>query len=102
MSDHDEPIKQFTAILGLRTEEGGSVTKAGSSVVIDNYSISVIREILTSPDGDTSHIFDAVVSASTWHDTSLALVASRLANGNRISDALRTRLCVEKKDKILA
>ena len=78
------------ATVGSITERGGRVAQASSSINIVELAIARVDDKVVYEDGSEAHIIDGAGFAAIHKDKPLALVGSRLSNGDRIAKSLQT------------
>ncbi|NTX28445.1 PAAR domain-containing protein [Burkholderia pyrrocinia] len=87
-NEHEAPTHLF-ATIGALTERGGRVTAATSGLTLAGLEVARVGDVVTYDDGSEATIIDG---AGNCHSAgkSFALVGSRLSNGDRITETLRT------------
>ncbi|CAM2173725.1 PAAR repeat-containing protein [Paraburkholderia sacchari] len=85
MSDQQERkgISYALATIGARTERGGCVT-SGSRFRIGGLAVACVGDVVTYEDGSQAVIVDGAGIAMVYGGAPVALVGSRLSNGDRI------------------
>lgn len=78
------------ATIGSLTERGGRVNKASSSVAVIGLAVARVGDVVTYEDGSQAVIIDGAGAAMVSGDKPLALVGSRLSNGDRITQSLQS------------
>jgi uncharacterized Zn-binding protein involved in type VI secretion len=78
------------ATVGSITERGGRVAQATSGMKIVELAIARVGDKVVYEDGSEAHIIDGAGFAAINKDKPLALVGSRLSNGDRIVKSLQT------------
>lgn len=73
---------------GSTTERGGRVVHASSGAKIAELTIARVGDKVVYEDGTEAHIIDGAGFAAVYLDKPLALVGSRLSNGDRIVKSL--------------
>ncbi|WP_338638726.1 PAAR domain-containing protein [Burkholderia pyrrocinia] len=89
MNDEHEAPTHLFATIGALTERGGRVTAATSGMTLAGLEVARVGDVVTYDDGSEATIIDG---AGNCHSAgkSFALVGSRLSNGDRIIETLRT------------
>ncbi|HYS62199.1 MAG TPA: PAAR domain-containing protein [Paraburkholderia sp.] len=77
------------ATIGSRTERGGRVTQVTSRLAADGLNLARVGDKATYEDGSEAIIIDGAGSAAVYDDRPLALVGSRLGNGDTITQTLQ-------------
>jgi uncharacterized Zn-binding protein involved in type VI secretion len=87
-NEHKAPTHLF-ATVGALTERGGRVTTATSGLTLAGLEVACVGDVVTYDDGSEAAIIDG---AGNNHSEGkpFALVGSRLSNGDRITETLRT------------
>ncbi|WP_230961786.1 PAAR domain-containing protein [Burkholderia thailandensis] len=75
------------ATLGSTTERGGQVTTATSGSSLWGRDVACVGDVVTYPDGRKSMIVDGAYFTPMSRTKPIALVGSRLSNGDRIVEA---------------
>ena len=90
MSEHrqNETIYPF-ATIGSRTKRGGRVTRVTTQAEYKGMALARVGDPVTYDDGSEATIIDGAGFAAVWGDKPLALVGSRLSNGDRIVESLQ-------------
>ncbi|VBB12191.1 PAAR domain-containing protein [Burkholderia stabilis] len=85
------------ATVGALTERGGRVTAATSGLTLAGLEVACVGDVVTYDDGSEAAIIDG---AGNFHSggKSFALVGSRLSNGDRITETLRTSWGIHVRD----
>jgi uncharacterized Zn-binding protein involved in type VI secretion len=78
------------ATVGSTTERGGRVAHASSGMKIAELAVARVGDKVVYEDGSEAHIIDGAGFAAVHLDKPLALVGSRLSNGDRIVKSLQT------------
>ncbi|RQT12190.1 PAAR domain-containing protein [Burkholderia contaminans] len=86
------------ATIGARTERGGQVTRVSSAATFDDLGIASVGDIVTYDDGTEAVIVDGAGLAATLDDKPIALVGSRLSNGDCIVKAAQTAFGIAVRD----
>lgn len=87
-TEHTVPTHLF-ATIGALTERGGRVTQATSGMTVAGLAIARVGDIVTYEDGSEAIITDGAGKYAICCDKPLALVGSRLSNGDRIVETLQ-------------
>jgi uncharacterized Zn-binding protein involved in type VI secretion len=66
------------------SERGRRITRVPTSATIDDKGVAVVGDIVTYEDGTEATIIDGAGFAAMWGNKPVALVGSRLSNGDRI------------------
>ena len=99
-TDPSVKAMHLLATIGSLTERGGRITTATSQLKIAGLAVARVRDIVTYNDGSEAVIMDGAGAAAVFIDQPLALVGSRLSNGDRIVESLqRGRGVVEHHDR---
>jgi uncharacterized Zn-binding protein involved in type VI secretion len=77
------------ATIGSLTERRGRVTQATSSRTIAGLAVARVGDVVTYDDGSQAIIVDGAGCAAISCDKPVALVGSRLSNGDRIVESLQ-------------
>ncbi|MDS0857368.1 PAAR domain-containing protein [Burkholderia pseudomultivorans] len=77
------------ATIGALTERGGRVTKASSELTVAGLAVARVGDIVTYEDGSEAVIADGAGEYAIGSDKPLALVGSRLSNGDCIVETLQ-------------
>jgi uncharacterized Zn-binding protein involved in type VI secretion len=72
--------------IGSRTERGGRVTRVSTMAEYQGMALARVGDIVTYDDGGEATIIDGAGYAAAWGDKPLALVGSRLSNGDTIME----------------
>ncbi|WP_197732804.1 PAAR domain-containing protein [Paraburkholderia pallida] len=94
MSDRQE-CKHTTyafASVGSRTERGGWIDKATTTLAYRGLTLACIGDIVRYDDSSEATIIDGAGFAAVWNDKPFALVGSRVSNGDRIIESLQDAL----------
>jgi uncharacterized Zn-binding protein involved in type VI secretion len=78
------------ATVGSTTERGGRIAYASSGAKIAELAIARVGDKVVYEDGSEAYIIDGAGFAAVYLDKPLALVGSRLSNGDRIVKSLHT------------
>ncbi|VWB27548.1 hypothetical protein BLA14095_01033 [Burkholderia lata] len=87
-NEHKAPTYLF-ATIGALTERGGRVTTATSSLTLAGLEVACVGDVVTYDDGSEAAIIDGAGNNHSGGKP-FALVGSRLSNGDRIIETLRT------------
>jgi uncharacterized Zn-binding protein involved in type VI secretion len=87
MRDEQEARTYLFATVGSTTERGGRVTRVSTTATIDGKGLAVVGDIVSYEDGTEAAIIDGAGFAAIWGDKPVALIGSRLSNGDRITTA---------------
>ncbi|CAM2163648.1 PAAR repeat-containing protein [Paraburkholderia sacchari] len=92
MSDQQERkgIRYALATIGARTERGGCVT-SGSKFHLGGLPVACVGDVVTYEDGSQAVIVDGAGIAMVYCGNPVALVGSRLSNGDRIVSTIWTK-----------
>ncbi|WP_175977298.1 PAAR domain-containing protein [Burkholderia sp. BCC1047] len=77
------------ATVGALTERGGRVTTATSRLTLAGLEVACVGDVVTYDDGSEAAIIDGAGNNHSGGKP-FALVGSRLSNGDRITETLRT------------
>ncbi|NPT57943.1 PAAR domain-containing protein [Paraburkholderia elongata] len=80
----DETTYLF-ATLGSRTERGGRVTQVSCRLAVDGLNLARVCDKATYEDGSEVVAIDGAGASVVYDDGPLALVGSRLSNGDAIT-----------------
>jgi len=96
-NEHKAPTHLF-ATVGSLTERGGRVTTATSGLTLAGLEVARVGDVVTYDDGSEAVIIDG---AGNNHSEGkpFALVGSRLSNGDRITETLRTSLGIHVRER---
>ncbi|TCG09892.1 hypothetical protein BZM27_01960 [Paraburkholderia steynii] len=75
--------------LDSSAERGGRVSRVTIKAVYQGMALERVGDIVTCDDGSEATIIDGVGFAAAWEDRPLALVGSRLSNGDTITETLQ-------------
>lgn len=78
-----EKFHPFSTV-GSTTERGGRIAHASSGAKIAERAIARVGDKVVYEDGSEAYIIDGAGFAAVYLDKPLALVGSRLSNGDRI------------------
>ena len=96
MSEQQEKTTtHLFATIGSRTERGGWIEKATTEFAYCGLVLARVGDIVRYDDGSESTIIDGAEFAAEWDGMPLALVGSRLSNGDRIAETLQDGLGIE-------
>ncbi|VWD34879.1 PAAR domain-containing protein [Burkholderia contaminans] len=87
-NEHQAPTHLF-ATVGALTERGGRVTTATSGLTLAGLEVACVGDVVTYDDGSEAAIIDGAGNNHSGGKP-FALVGSRLSNGDRITETLRT------------
>ena len=79
------------ATIGSLTGQGGRVTCVSSGLKIAGLTVALVGDVVTYEDGSEAVIIDGAGVAATYGDRPIALVGSRLTNGDRIIESLQNQ-----------
>jgi uncharacterized Zn-binding protein involved in type VI secretion len=79
------------ATIGSLTEQGGRVTGVSSGLKIAGLTVALVDDVVTYEDGSEAVIIDGAGVAAAYGDRPIALVGSRLSNGDRIIESLQNK-----------
>lgn len=88
----------FFATIGARTERGGKVARVSTKATIDDLGLAVVGDIVAYEDGTEAMIVDGAGFAAMWGNRPVALVGSRLSNGDRIVTAAQGAFGITVRD----
>ncbi|WP_269503816.1 PAAR domain-containing protein [Burkholderia sp. IMCC1007] len=89
-NEHKAPTHLF-ATVGALTERGGRITTATSGLTLAGLEVACVGDVVTYDDGSEAVIIDGAGNSHSG-GKSFALVGSRLSNGDRITETLRSSL----------
>ncbi|WNC92704.1 PAAR domain-containing protein [Paraburkholderia sp. FT54] len=75
--------------IGSRTRRGGRVSHVTTKAEYRGLALARVGDTVTYDDGSEATIIDGAGFAATWGDRPLALVGSRLSNGDSITEAIQ-------------
>ncbi|WP_230975233.1 PAAR domain-containing protein [Burkholderia stagnalis] len=84
MSNEQKSPTHLFATIGALTQRGGRVTKASSKLTVVGLAVARVGDIVTYEDGSEAVITDGAGRYAIGGDKPLALVGSRLSNGDHI------------------
>jgi uncharacterized Zn-binding protein involved in type VI secretion len=87
----------FATICSL-TDRGGRVTKATSSLTIAGLAVARVGDVVTYEDGSEAVILDGAGVYAVDDGKPVAMVGSRLSNGDRIVQSLQSSWGVEVRE----
>jgi len=85
----EKPTYAF-ATIGSITERGGRVTHVTTKAEFKGKALARVGDTVTYDDGTEATIVDGAGFAASWGGKPLALVGSRLSNGDRITESTQT------------
>ncbi|CAH2812349.1 MAG: hypothetical protein CBCREVIR_3096 [Candidatus Burkholderia crenata] len=95
-----DEVAHLFATIGSLTKRGGRVTTASSGLKIAGLAIARANDVVSYPDGSEAVIIEEVGFAAVFGGRPLALVGSRLSNGDRIVETPQAgRDIIESFDK---
>lgn len=83
-----QPTHLF-ATIGSLTEQGGRITKATSGLTVTGLVLARVGDVVTYDDGSEAVITDGAGAFAVDDGKPIALVGSRLSNGDRIVETLQ-------------
>jgi uncharacterized Zn-binding protein involved in type VI secretion len=84
----------WLATIGSLTKRGGRITKATGCRTIAGLTVARVGDIVTYEDGSEAVIVDGAGAAAISEGKPLALVGSRLSNGDQITESLQHRVSI--------
>ncbi|TDN62567.1 PAAR domain-containing protein [Paraburkholderia sp. BL10I2N1] len=75
--------------IGSRTRRGGRVTRVTTQVETNGQGLARVGDVVTYDDGSAATIIDGAGCAALCEDKPLALVGSRLSNGDTITETMQ-------------
>jgi uncharacterized Zn-binding protein involved in type VI secretion len=84
--------------VGSRTKDGGHVTRVSTKAEYEGMALARVGDIVTYDDGSEASIIDGAGFAAAWEDKPLALVGSRLSNGDTITETLQDGFGISVRD----
>jgi uncharacterized Zn-binding protein involved in type VI secretion len=105
MPEREERVGTVYAIatVGPRTDRGGHVTRVSSRHSVCGLHIALVGDIVTYSDGSEAATIDGAGAAGIQNGRCVALVGSRLSNGDRIvstpCDSGKSGLVVREGEK---
>jgi hypothetical protein len=88
----------LVATVGACTARGGRVTRVSSQVEIEGQAVTLVDDIVTYADGNEATVVDGAGYAACWLDRPMALVGSRLSNGDSIIGTPQERFGIRVRD----
>jgi uncharacterized Zn-binding protein involved in type VI secretion len=82
------------ATIGSLTKRGGRISKATSRRTVAGLTVARVGDIVTYEDGSEAVIIDGAGAAAISDGKPLALVGSRLSNGDQITESLQRRISI--------
>ncbi|OXI46440.1 PAAR domain-containing protein [Burkholderia aenigmatica] len=89
MNNEQTTPTHLFATIGALTERGGRVTKASGQLKVFGLAVARVGDTVTYEDGSEAVIVDGAGKYAIGGDKPLALVGSRLSNGDRIVETLQ-------------
>ncbi|MDC4868649.1 PAAR domain-containing protein [Acinetobacter baumannii] len=90
------------AVHGAKSKNGGLVNASSNSSKIKGFSIARVGDEVIYADGTTSKIISGAGTACVIDGSSVALLGSRLENGDEIIDSPNTTIAIRSyKDQLL-
>ncbi|MGR3909688.1 PAAR domain-containing protein [Burkholderia sp. SR8] len=86
------------ATIGARTERGGTVARVSSNATFADLGLAVVGDIVAYEDGTEATIIDGAGYAAMREGRPIALVGSRLSNGDRIVTAAQNAFGIAVRD----
>ena len=86
------------ATIGSTTERGGRVTYVTTKAEFQGKALARVGDIVTYGDGTGATIVDGAGFAASWEGKPLALVGSRLSNGDKITESTQTAWGITVRD----
>ncbi|TDN70674.1 PAAR motif-containing protein [Paraburkholderia sp. BL10I2N1] len=86
------------ATIGARTGRGGRVARVSTTATIHERGLAVVGDLVTYDDGTETTIIDRAGFAAMWADKPIALVGSRLSNGDTITTAMQDEFGITVRD----
>ena len=97
MKNQLEAPAHLFATVGALTERGGRVTSATSGLTLAGLEVACVDDVVTYNDGSEAAIIDGAGNNHSGGKP-FALVGSRLSNGDRITETLRTSCGIHVRD----
>ncbi|WP_258025727.1 PAAR domain-containing protein [Burkholderia sp. COPS] len=97
MKDELKAPTYLFATVGALTERGGRVTAATSGLTLAGLEVACVGDVVTYDDGSEAAIIDGAGNNHSGGKP-FALVGSRLSNGDRITETLRTSWGMHVRD----
>ncbi|KUY66492.1 hypothetical protein WK39_24165 [Burkholderia cepacia] len=97
MKDELKAPTYLFATVGALTERGGRVTTATSGLTLAGLEVACVGDVVTYDDGSEAAIVDGAGNNHSGGKP-FALVGSRLSNGDRITETLRTSWGMHVRD----
>ncbi|MGN6653443.1 PAAR domain-containing protein [Trinickia sp.] len=79
--------KHLFATIGALSELGGRITKATGGLAVAGLTAARVSDVVTYEDGSEAAITDDAGEYAVDNDKPIALVGSRLSNGDIITDS---------------
>lgn len=83
------PPTHLFATIGALTERGGRITTATSGLAVIGLAVARVGDVVTYEDGSEAVIIDGAGASLICDDKPVALVGSRLSNGDHIVETLQ-------------
>ncbi|NIF44728.1 hypothetical protein F3J14_28445 [Burkholderia sp. Tr-862] len=97
MNNERKASTHLFATVGALTERGGRVTIATSGLTLAGLEVACVGDVVTYDDGSEASIIDGAGNNHSGGKP-FALVGSRLSNGDRITETLRTSWGIHVRD----
>ncbi|WP_438395514.1 PAAR domain-containing protein [Caballeronia sp. DA-9] len=92
-----KPTCLFVTI-GSGTRDGGCVTRVTMKAEYKGLALARVGDVVTYDDGSEAIIIDGAGFAAAWEDKPIALVGSRLSNGDTITETLQDGFGITVRD----
>ncbi|TDN68875.1 PAAR domain-containing protein [Paraburkholderia sp. BL10I2N1] len=86
------------ATIGVHAGRGGWISSVTTGAEYKGLALARVGDTVTYDDGRKATILDGAGSAAMWEDKPLALVGSRLSNGDTITATLQDRWGITVRD----
>ncbi|WP_412526976.1 PAAR domain-containing protein [Burkholderia lata] len=97
MSNEHKATTYLFATVGALTERGGRVTTATSGLTLAGLEVACVGDVVTYDDCSQAAIIDGAGNSHS-EGKPFALIGSRLSNGDRIIETLRTSWGIHVRD----
>jgi uncharacterized Zn-binding protein involved in type VI secretion len=98
MSEKNIETTYLFVTVGSRTKDGGHITWVSTKAEYEGMALARVGDIVTYADGSEASIIDGAGFAAAWEDKPLALVGSRLSNGDTITETLQDGFGISVRD----
>jgi uncharacterized Zn-binding protein involved in type VI secretion len=95
MNDKQTACTYFFATAGSRTERGGWIDTVTTEMECQGRLLARVGDIVRYDDGSEATIIDGAGLGAIWEGQPLALVGSRLSNGDRVAETPQNYFGIE-------